>query len=735
MIQYCGPSSSSLTPEKLTTVIEKLPDYIDLVSPMSIHEQNEESDRNQIALEETPLDLRKNRNVESVTDSTNERTNNKRKIKDQHASQKKMKRNPASLLAPPNKFVLDRKAISDTFTIYKCVLSSIFDIHTLVQVMLPEIVRLLTIELVFKKLLKFHFCLHILFEKDSEDGLFLKSDYISTKLTPLFQSDDINRLASEMLQGIEDRIDQYSQSGSGWRVAKIEVIELRIVKFRPLKGGCEGKPLPDKLRKKTRSYRTVKCSVDCFMYSVLAALHPTDHAYRPSRYAEFINNYDFSMVRGIVPLHNIKNFEVKNNISVNVYTFDDDDKVVIPLKVCVEEKPQHVNLCLYDDHYHAITNLSSFVRCKSHSHICTSCLYHFKDGVALIEHTEFCKKMDPQRVNMPTGDCLNVCRKNFKKESKFPFIIYGDFETLSIPGNVDAGELNQNEPCSFGLIVVNWKLEVIHSKFYRGPNPAQIFLKELINLTTFLDKYFTDNSFPNLNMTQSDVIAMQSAKHCHICLKPLKGVVVRDHDHLTGKFRGPAHQDCNVNYKVPKDFPVVFHNLKNFDGHIIINALQSKMFNNPPSIIAQSIEKYIGFKLDRFKFIDSLAFLPSSLDTLSSHLSVTKKTHFLQQAFPGDDVTLLLRKGALPYEYLNSHQRFEETQLPGIEKFYSSLTDSDISQSVYDNLNEIWSTFKCRNLGDFHDIYLKVDVYLLAAVFENFRQTSIDFFNIDPPHH
>ena len=115
------------------------------------------------------------------------------------------------------------------------------------------------------------------------------------------------------------------------------------------------------------------------MYSVLAVLHPNDHAYRPSRYAEFINNYDFSMVRGIVPLQNIKKFAAKNNISVNVYTFDDDDKVVIPLKFCVEEKPQHVNLCLY-----ATTNLSFFVRYKSHSHICTRCLYHFADGNELI---------------------------------------------------------------------------------------------------------------------------------------------------------------------------------------------------------------------------------------------------------------------------------------------------------------------------------------------------------------
>ena len=308
VIKYCGPSSSS--PPTLTTVIEKLPDYIDLVSPVSSHDETEqELPLNHVTMAEEPLDLRIN--CKSITNTTNEMTSRKRTIREQHKSQKKMKTNPSSLLAPANKFVVDRKAISNTFTVYKCVLSSIYDIHTLIQVMLPEIVRILKIELVFKKLLKFHFCLHILFEKDSEDGLLLKTDYLSTKLTPLFQSDDINDITSEMLQGIEDRIDQYSQSGSGWRVAKIEVIELRIVKFRPLKGGCSDKSLPDELQKKTRSLRTVKCSVDCFMYSVLAVLHPTDHAYRPSRYVEFIERYDFSMVRGIVPLHNIKKIRTK----------------------------------------------------------------------------------------------------------------------------------------------------------------------------------------------------------------------------------------------------------------------------------------------------------------------------------------------------------------------------------------------------------------------------------------
>ncbi|XP_053209828.1 uncharacterized protein LOC128393656 [Panonychus citri] len=560
-------------------------------------------------------------------------------------------------------------------------------------------------------------------------------DYIWTRLTTLMQADDIINLVTDSLHGLESQIDEYSQRGSGWRLIKIDTIELRILKFRPIKGGCMQHPLPTELMKKTKSIRTVKCITDCFMYSVLAGLHPLDHAERTSRYSDLIDRYDFSMVRGIVELHQISRFEKRNNISVNVYTFDEEDKIVIPLKVVKDECSKHVNLFLYNEHFHTITRLESFVRGKNHAYCCPRCLYHFRERQKLSDHLEFCKKVDPQRVSMPSGEYLHICRNKYNKESKHPFMIYGDFETLSIPTANVTGEIKLNEPCSFGLIVVNWRQEVIHSKFYRGNDVALVFLRELLNLQPFLDQYFKDNTFPNVNMTPNDELIMRNSKYCHICLRVLgKGTIVRDHDHLTGKFRGAAHQECNINYQVPKDVPVVFHNLKNFDGHIIIKALESGMFNRPPTILAHTIEKYIGFQLDRFKFIDSLAFLPSSLDTLSSQLNVDKKEKFIKQAFPGD-VSLLLKKGSLPYEYLDSHERFSETSLPPIEKFYSTLTDSNINQEVYDHLNEIWTKFNCQSLGDFHDIYLKVDVYLLAAVFENFRGTSIEFFNIDPPHH
>ena len=84
-----------------------------------------------------------------------------------------------------------------------------------------------------------------------------------------------------------------------------------------------------------------------------------------------------------------------------------------------------------------------------------------------------------------------------------------------------------------------------------------------------------------------------------------------------------------------------------------------------------------------------------------------------------------MRKGVYPYEYMNDRDRFDETQLPPQEMFHSSLNDSDISDEDYQHAQLVWTTFGCENLGDYHDLYLCTDVYLLADVFENFRKTAL----------
>ena len=96
------------------------------------------------------------------------------------------------------------------------------------------------------------------------------------------------------------------------------------------------------------------------------------------------------------------------------------------------------------------------------------------------------------------------------------------------------------------------------------------------------------------------------------------------------------------------------------------------------------------------------------------------------------DINLLLQKGFYPYEYMDSFDRFQETELPPIGKFYSSLSDESISKKDYQHAQEVWKTFNCENLGDYHDLYLKTDVTLLTDVFQTFRRTCMNAYKLDP---
>lgn len=76
---------------------------------------------------------------------------------------------------------------------------------------------------------------------------------------------------------------------------------------------------------------------------------------------------------------------------------------------------------------------------------------------------------------------------------------------------------------------------------------------------------------------------------------------------------------------------------------------------------------------------------------------------------------------------MDSFERFNETQLPSIDKFYSNLSDENITQKDYEHAQKVWKEFNCKTLGDYHDLYLKSDVTLLADVFQTFRKNMYEY--------
>ena len=131
-----------------------------------------------------------------------------------------------------------------------------------------------------------------------------------------------------------------------------------------------------------------------------------------------------------------------------------------------------------------------------------------------------------------------------------------------------------------------------------------------------------------------------------------------------------------------------------------------------------------------------MQFINSSLDKLIKNLS-DEDFMYLVEEFGSENLELLKQKGAYPYEYMNSFERFNEEKLPSRKYFYSSIKDGkivddgkipDVHISVKDYLTceKIWDQFEMKNMGDeYHDHYLKKDVLLLADVFEKFIGTCL----------
>ncbi|XP_035211434.1 uncharacterized protein LOC118185651 [Stegodyphus dumicola] len=148
--------------------------------------------------------------------------------------------------------------------------------------------------------------------------------------------------------------------------------------------------------------------------------------------------------------------------------------------------------------------------------------------------------------------------------------------------------------------------------------------------------------------------------------------------------------------------------------------------------IPQNSEKFISVSLGRLRFIDSLQFLNASLEKLAANLE--PQQFQLTRTYFREKTDLMLRKGVYPYEYLDSFERFDEPHLPPLSAFYSHLTESDINDEDYQHANRVWEDFGLRHLGDYHDLYVKSDVLLLADIFQNFRRLCLDFYKLDPAH-
>ena len=654
-----------------------------------------------------------------------------------------------------------KKALKGNLANYQFSIMNEFDPSMQLIAIRKELKEKLTSLLNEKKGLKFGVSLKTRMKKETEDGVIYREPYFNSKAKTITHPDMINSLIREAEEEILNKIADWISEGSNWVLELVLDHYLNIISYTPLKGSSYIK-LPEKLQNSMLGLINPKNLDDneCFRWCHVRKLNPEKK--NPQRIKntdkEFVKKLDYSGISFPVSYKDYHKIEKQNQININVFGYQG---FVYPIYTSKEKYDNNLEVLYIEEgeksHYVLITDfdrlMNNYNKHKEKKNFCKYCLHCFRRKEILVNHGHDCFALNgTQKIELPAPGS-KVFFKNYNRIQPAPFVIYADFEALTkkidtcIPNN-DKSYTNpyqEHKTCGYGYKLVCHQ-DQKYSKpvsIYRGKNVVKNFIesiyREVSNCKRVIKKHFNKP----LIMTSENELDFQNSTHCYICEKEysdednfimnkgkkieIKNHPVRDHCHITGKYRGSAHNCCNLQLRLDPDnlkILVIFHNLKGYDSHFIIKTL-GKNFNI--NVIAQNFEKYISFTIDSLKFLDSFQFMSSSLDKLSNNLTKNKfiYTDLEFKGLSPYQLELLKKKGVYPYSYMDSFDRFEETELPSIDKFYNDLNNTAITESDYQHANEVFESFKIKNLGEYHDLYLKTDVLLLADVFENFRDTCL----------
>lgn len=611
------------------------------------------------------------------------------------------------------------------------------------------------IELLIIECLKKHVCIKVNFELYSKFLLFKNNEQeiksFGTKNIPIYNNYDFESLFTSVMDTLRTKIDEFEDRDSGWAFLSCTHLELNINKYQPL-GGSTFIEMPTYIKKKKACINIRNSDDYCFLWSVVAALHPAkNHQDRVSSYPHFQDVLNIENMSFPVTFSDIKIFEENNpQLGFIIYGLKKNKTIIGPLyKSESTDDKQIIHLLILENnltsHYCLIKDLSRLVRSQLTKHhgklyFCDTCLLFFSTIDEVENHT--CNGI--VTVLPEKGSVIKF--KNYDRKQDIPFVIYADFETML--ENVADRELRSESaythtlqkhvPVAFAYQIVS-SVDPTYNKFvtYRGLDCIEHFVSSIYKDARDIHTVLSQN-VPIL-YNESNKRDFEKSIWCHICQNLMFGDKVRDHCHLSGRYRGAAHSHCNLQYKTPKFVPIFFHNLAGYDCHLFIK----KLGEAPGSIkiIPKTKENYISFtkfipisrnEFVQLRFVDSFKFLGTSLEKLANTMKTSDFTN-LRRCFPNDiQFKLLTRKGIYPYEYMNTWERYDEQFLPSKECFYSSLTNEHISDGDYSHAQLVWTEFDIDDLGEYTDLYLKTDVLLLTDIFENFRKTCKKHYHLDP---
>lgn len=664
------------------------------------------------------------------------------------------------------------------------------------------ILELLLYELEIHGAVKFQLVVDLQYEKVENNESVETNFYVVTKFTGFYagSKSEFGEILNIQIKDCVKKADEFQRHSSGWVFKSIQSVVIKIAKYNAIRASSYIETPSDIARKK--AIVNIK-NVDqmCFLYCILAhhfkLKRNTRNLDRVSKYNQHEKicqdlNIDVSSLKYPVKIDEIRKFELKNaNISINVFGLKKSikkfprkkmkrkksviHKIVGPFHHTKERKQVHINLLLLEEdgnfHYCLITNFSRLVssqmsKNEHKKYFCDGCITPYTSISSLEEHQKNgCFKA---LIKLPIKKPF-IEFEAYEKTMIHPFICVADFECILQPISETIGckttALQLHVPCSFAFkIITTVPLKDDHLKamrIYSGTDCAAKFLEMLRNDCVHIFENYYKQIVP-LQMSERQEKVFKYSEHCHICKKEFdfssldeKDRKVRDHDHITGAFRGASHSKCNLRYQLKKFLPVFLHNLSRYDASLFINEM-SRYEDDAIKVIGLTHENYISFSQSfqvnkeeeqyrkeqpeykkikfEIRFVDSFRFLTSSIDKIVKTIPKENLINTRNEFKDDKSFDLMSQKGHVCFDYIDSFEKLYERQLPGIEEFKSLLTGSNISEETYKHVQEVYTHFKCEKILDYLMIYLKSDITLLCDIISNFRSLILNEYGLDIAH-
>ena len=270
-------------------------------------------------------------------------------------------------------------------------------------------------------------------------------------------------------------------------------------------------------------------------------------------------------------------------------------------------------------HYLVVKNLSRLIRRITSNHYsdfyCLNCFHTYRTKNKLEARKKICENHDYCNVKVPIKANNTIKYKHGEKSMKLPFVIYADLECFlekkstcqNNPNKSSTTKINKHTPSGYSIFThCSFNKSKNEINYYRGDDCMKKFCKDLREHSTKIINYEKKKM---IALTAEEKVHYNKQKVCYICKKEFdnndkiqqKG---RDHCHYTGKYRGAAHNICNLRYKVAKEIPTVFHNGSTYDYHFIIKELVQE-FKDNFECLGENTEKYISFSVSIKKKIEN----------------------------------------------------------------------------------------------------------------------------------